>query len=319
MTTLTETQSKNQAVPAVAAQESSHAPALTNQAMEKVALALACAKVGIGLGQMLAPQLISKWMGRPHRPVRTRVSGFRHFTAGMGILKDLQAGSTQLPVGAMMSLAGMVGGTLVRRTVRRNAAVVLAVTAGAAAAGIVIARQFAARSPKERTLRFSASTTINLPPRECYRYWHDVERFPEFFDHLKSVRVTGDRQSHWIAKAPAGQEVSWDSEITEDMPDQSIAWQALNAKPCPMSGSVRFEPVRGGAGTLVRLRMAYEMPSPVGRGAIGAVLGHDPGFRLRKTLRRFKSLLEAGEIATTEGQSSGRAAGATQLDRLVRI
>lgn len=63
--------------------------------------------------------------------------------------------------------------------------------------------------------------------------------------HLESVRVTGEGRSHWIAKAPAGTTVEWDAQITDDQPNQLIAWRSVEGADVENSGSVRFEPAPG--------------------------------------------------------------------------
>jgi uncharacterized membrane protein len=142
---------------------------------------------------------------------------------------------------------------------------------------------------------------------------------PSFLSHLKSVRIAGDRRSHWIAKAPGGHTFSWSAEITEDTPNQRIAWRSLEGADIPNSGSVEFQPIRRAKGTIVRVSMRYEPPFRAGGSVLKSVFGPDPGMQIRKDLLRLKQLLEAGEIATTEGQPAGRSAGATWLDRLARI
>jgi len=287
---------------------------------EKIVFALGCAKVGMGLGEMLAPRTFSRWTGRRHWPVVTRAKGLRKVATGVGILTQARSSANRTQVGSMLSLGALLAGTISRPKYKRPSGTALAAIAGVTAAGIVIARQLrASRTVHERSLRLTASTMINRPPHECYDYWHDIERFPEFFREVKSVRVTGDRRSHWIANGPGGKEISWDSEVTQDLPGEAIEWRSLNGTPIPHSGSVRFEPVREGRCTIVRLRMVYEMPVSAARSAISSTLGPDPGFRLRKDLRRFKSMMETGEIATAEGQPAGRKSGATQLDRLARV
>lgn len=64
----------------------------------------------------------------------------------------------------------------------------------------------AVRGPKgvqnEQGIKVKKSITINKTPEELYAYWRDFDNLPRFMQHLKSVTVTGERASHWVAKAP---------------------------------------------------------------------------------------------------------------------
>jgi uncharacterized membrane protein len=118
--------------------------------------------------------------------------------------------------------------------------------------------------------------------------------------------VDTERHSHWVAHGPAGTTVTWDAEVIDDRPDDLIAWRSLAGADVDHAGSVRFEEAPGGRGTFVRVCMVYHPPG----GALGAVVaplfGTDPGRHLHEGLRRFKQLMEAGEMATTSGQPSAR-------------
>jgi uncharacterized membrane protein len=122
---------------------------------------------------------------------------------------------------------------------------------------------------------------------------------------LESVRVENDRRSHWVARTPGGIRVEWDSEITHDTPNRLISWRSTSAD-VPNVGSVHFDPAPAGRGCLVRVRMTHELPGSALPGFAAKLLGRVPRSQIREDLRRFKQILEAGEIPTTRGQSSGR-------------
>src|SRR5918911_2757879 len=107
--------------------------------------------------------------------------------------------------------------------------------------------------------------TINRSPVELYNFWHNFENLPRFMKHLESVRATGEGRSHWVAKAPAGSAVEWDAEITQDRPNELIAWRSLPGADVDNEGSVRFERAPGGRGTLIRVNLRYDLPG----GALG--------------------------------------------------
>jgi uncharacterized membrane protein len=158
-----------------------------------------------------------------------------------------------------------------------------------------------------RALELSAAITVGLPPEETYRHWRDFESHPRFMRLIESVRQTDERVSHWVARGPVGMQWEWDSELTEDRPGERIAWQTLQGAEVPQVGSVAFRPASGERGTEVHFRLRLDPPGgPVGL-ALGKLLGDAPDKMIRDDLRRFKQLVETGEIATVDGQPSGRA------------
>ncbi|WP_322744558.1 SRPBCC family protein [[Phormidium] sp. LEGE 05292] len=149
------------------------------------------------------------------------------------------------------------------------------------------------------------TVTINKSPEELYRFWHNFENLPTFMKHLKSVRVSDQKRSHWIANAPMGNSVEWDAEIINDQENHLIAWASLEGADVDNSGFVRFQPAPEGRGTEVKVVMEYNPPAGALGAAIAKLFGEEPEQQIGDDLRRFKQLMEAGEIATTEGQPAG--------------
>jgi uncharacterized membrane protein len=145
----------------------------------------------------------------------------------------------------------------------------------------------------------------NRASDELYQFWRNFENLPQFMYHLKAVRVIDDRRSHWEAKAPAGKRVQWDAEITNDQPNEEIAWQSTFNADVPNSGRVRFEPGPAGRGTVVRVEIEYRPPG----GAIGKVIaklfGEEPGQQVAGDLHRFKQVMETGEVLRSDGSMQG--------------
>jgi uncharacterized membrane protein len=158
----------------------------------------------------------------------------------------------------------------------------------------------------ETDIYLERSVTVGKSPEECYRFWRSLENLPRFMESLESVRQLDERRSHWVAKGPLGIRLEWTSEITADRPGEELGWRTLEDSGAANAGSVRFETAPAGRGTIVRVSLHY---SPLG-GTLGAglvrLLGHDPQSRIREDLRRFKQMMEAGEIPTTRGQPTGR-------------
>lgn len=156
-------------------------------------------------------------------------------------------------------------------------------------------------------IRIEKSVTISRQPEEIYGFWRNFNNLPRFMKHLESVQDIGGNRSHWKAKAPAGSSVEWDAEIINEKENELIAWQSLEGAAVPNAGTVRFERAPGNRGSVVRVTLSYEPPGGTLGSMIAKLFGEEPGQQVEEDLRRFKQLMEAGEIASTEMQSSGRA------------
>src|SRR5581483_1607244 len=84
--------------------------------------------------------------------------------------------------------------------------------------------------------------TINKSPAELFRFWRQFENLPRFARHLASVIQTSGKESHWVARSPAGATVEWDSVIIVEHENSLIAWETKQGSEIPNAGSVRFEP-----------------------------------------------------------------------------
>jgi len=149
------------------------------------------------------------------------------------------------------------------------------------------------------------SVTINRPIEELYRFWRNLENLPQFMRHLESVERVTDTISHWRAKAPAGSLVEWDAEIHNEVPNQVIGWRSLEGADVVSAGSVNFDAAAGGRGTRVTVHLQYSPPGGKVGAAVARLFGRDAETEIREDLRRFKQLVEAGEVPTTTGQPRG--------------
>ncbi len=160
-----------------------------------------------------------------------------------------------------------------------------------------------------RRVKVEKTVTINKPAEELYRFWRNFENLPHFIKHLKEVKVYDEQRSHWIAQGLLDRSIEWDVVIVEDRENEAIAWASVQSADIQNSGLVQFKPAPGNRGTEVKVIREYNPPG----GAIGAIIadiaklfGEDPKHNLTEDLRHFKMLMEAGEIATTEGQPKGK-------------
>jgi uncharacterized membrane protein len=155
-----------------------------------------------------------------------------------------------------------------------------------------------------RGIHVEDSVTINRPIAEVYRFWRNFENLPRFMQHLESVSTRDAGISHWVAKGPAGMTVEWDARIINEIDNRLIGWQSLEGSTISTAGSVNFDETEHG--TRVRVHLQYSPPGGKLGAAIAWLFGEEPHRQIRDDLRRFKALLEAGEIPTIAGQPSGR-------------
>ncbi|MEH3106302.1 MAG: SRPBCC family protein [Sphingomonas fennica] len=141
------------------------------------------------------------------------------------------------------------------------------------------------------------AVTINRPRDELYAYWRDFARLPDFMDNVVRIDVTAADRTHWVVKAPGGGTVEWDAIVTEDVPGETIAWESAEGADVPNSGRIEFRDA-GARGTVVTATILYDPPM----GTIGKIVAklfqREPAIQARRDLRRFKQLMETGEIAT---------------------
>ncbi len=179
--------------------------------------------------------------------------------------------------------------------------------AALATAGGILAFRGIRRASASSAVHVERSFTINRPVAEVFSFFRNFENLPRFMQHLKEVRVTGNRSSRWVAHAPLGFELEWEAEIVEEEQDRYLAWQSLPGTLIPNRGAVEFQPAsQYHGGTEITVAMDYAPPAGRGGALFARLFGREPGLQIREDLRRLKQLLEAGEIATTEGQSHGR-------------
>lgn len=140
--------------------------------------------------------------------------------------------------------------------------------------------------------------TINKPRAELYAFWRDFTRLPSFMDNLERVDVIDALRSHWVAKAPAGRTVEWDAIVTDEQDGHSIAWASTEGADVPNSGRVEFRDV-GARGTVVTAAILFDPPGGTIGKLVAKLFQREPAIQVRRDLRRFKQLMETGEVATS--------------------
>ncbi|NHZ77966.1 cyclase/dehydrase [Massilia sp. CCM 8695] len=279
----------------------------------RLGMALGWFSIGLGLAGLMAPRFMARAAGMPDWPQVLRVMGMRELVSGVGLLNrpDDQLWRWSRMVGDAMDL-GIVGVAAIHPDANRRRLASTALALASVGALDLRAGNPPRRTPSHGTLagpqggqRVQHAVSINRPPGECYRFWRDLARLPGFMQHLASVTIIDERFSHWCARGPAGRKVEWDAEITEDQPDRLLRWRSVPGADVDNAGSVRFIPANGGRATVLQVQMSYHPPAGRASAAVARLFGEDPMIQVRDDLRRFKQLIETGEIPTTRGQPSG--------------
>ena len=142
------------------------------------------------------------------------------------------------------------------------------------------------------------SVTINRPVGELFAYFRDFANLGTFMENVERVDILNQKRSHWVVKGPAGKSYEWDALVTDEAQDRFIAWASEPGADVANSGRVDFRDA-GARGTVVTATILYDPPG----GAIGKFIAkmfqREPAIQARRDLRRFKQLMETGEIATS--------------------
>jgi uncharacterized membrane protein len=288
---------------------------------ERLAKALGWFSVGLGLAELASPRGVARLAGTHDHSPLVRFYGLRELACGIGILTRPRPAEWLWArvAGDVLDLSSLGSALSSPKNDRGRTVASLAAVAGVTVLDVICAQRLSdGQTQAGRPMRAEANMIIARSPEECYRFWRNFENLPRAMSYLQSVRLTGDRQSHWIAKGPGGVRVEWDAEIVDDIPNQRISWRSLPGSQVTHSGTVEFEAAPGNRGTIVRVQFDYEMAGSSAASTLATLFGKNPEQLANKDLRRFKQLLETGDIITTEGQPAGRTSGATWLDQIAR-
>jgi uncharacterized membrane protein len=155
--------------------------------------------------------------------------------------------------------------------------------------------------PEEESVAYG-SVLLNCSPQEAYVLYRNFEDLPLFMQHLESVTKLGERQYRWIALGPMGMRIRWDAEIVRDREGELLSWRSLPDSDVSLESAVRFQTAPGNRGTLVRAFIHFDPPDGKLKRAVAKLFST---FLVQQDLRRFKALIETGEIPTIEGQTHG--------------
>lgn len=283
----------------------------SDERSERLARALGWLSIGLGLAEVVAPRGVARLIGIDDDETTRnllRTMGMREIASGVGILSQ-RTPTTWMwgrVAGDALDLA-LLGAALNSERAQKNRII----SAGAAVLGVTALDVYCGTrlnrvadggvvDETDRAIRLKTAVTVNKPVAEAYEFWRDFKNLPRFMHHLEAVRITGPRTSHWKAKAPIGMTVEWDAEIIEDTPNESIVWRSLEGADVDNEGSVRFKAAPGGRGTEIILEMDVRPPGGVVGAKLAKIFDEVPKTQMINDLRRFKQVLETGEVVHSD-------------------
>ncbi len=202
-----------------------------------------------------------------------------------------------------------VEGKMKPKKTKRNVAIGAAVLGGLAAGAYALYKNgenadgsakpvgntLAALLPKGQAVTIRKRQEVDAKSSVVYAEWRKLENLPTILSHLKEVKVVDEKRSLWTAKGPAGTEVNWYANITEDEPGRAISWQAEEKADVPNSGRILFSETPQGK-TLIEVTLTYQPPAGAVGQAIAAAFGENPEKQITDDLKNFKKSIE-GRVA----------------------
>ena len=283
---------------------------------EQLAIGLGWFSIALGLTELVAPRQLARAIGM-HDASETTIRSFgaREVGNGLAILvQPERSGWLWSRVGGdALDLSYLASGLGSDRNDSGKLGIAMAAVAGVTALDVLCARQLSERRDDFGSLptgivRVERSVTINRPVDEVYRFWKNFENFPRFMRHVESVEMLGGNRSRWRVSAPAGMTVEWEAEMVDDRDGERVAWRSTEDASVQNSGIVQFKAAPGARGTELRVQLEYLPPAGhLGR-SVAWLFGEEPDQQLNDDLRRFKQLMETGEIPLSDGPGLSRPA-----------
>jgi uncharacterized membrane protein len=284
---------------------------------EQIAVGLGWFSIALGVAELTAPHSLARLIGLPpeERTVgMLRAYGAREIGTGLAILaQPREATWVWSRVGGdLLDLVSLGAGARLEgadgRRVAAAAGAVAGVTALDAYCATQLNRAAEAGLDHPEPVHSERVTTINRPIEQVYAYWRNFENFPRFMRNLASVEVLEGDRSRWRAYGPAGVPVEWEAQVVDDVENELIAWRSVEGAVVENRGTVHFRRAPGARGTEVRVRMEYTLPAGALGRSVAWLFGKDPDQQIHEDLRRFKQIMETGEVPLSDGPALWRAA-----------
>ena len=281
---------------------------------ERLARALGVFSIGLGLAQILAPHGVARAIGvddDDENGMTMRAVGFREIATGVGLLTRQRpaAFAWGRVTGDAMDLAMLGRAFNSRRNDRNRLAVAAAAVAGVTILDI-IASQRLSRAGNATSIRGGRAITKGFG---CARRSRSTARRRRCTATGAISRTCPDS---WRTSSPCGcsttgaptgrsarllgTTVEWTAEIIEDRPNELISWRSTEDAQVPNSGTVRFIRAPGGHGTELHLEVEFDPPAGAVGATIAKLMGRDPSQQVDGDLRRFKQIMETGEVVHSD-------------------
>jgi uncharacterized membrane protein len=186
-------------------------------------------------------------------------------------------------------LGALAGGALLLRAASGHCPVYARLGASEAEHRLAQQRGWQTASIHRETVR------INRPREQLYAFWREQTNLASAMSHVERVDMLDSKRTHWVVTLPLGKQLEWNATITEDRPNERIAWRAEADAELQNAGWVEFREVAGG--TEVTVELAFEPPA----GELGRTLlklwPNSPGALLKNDLKELKQRFERGELS----------------------
>ena len=285
----------------------------------QLSVGLGLFSVGLGMAEVLAPRAMARLVGieqSERTPSIVRAFGAREIGSGVAILMQPHRAAPMWSrvAGDAVDLSYLASAFRAEGSDVRRAAAAMAAVIGVTALDVICAKRLGRASEDGRAfdtrqgVRVAKAVTVNRPIEQVYAFWRHLENLPTFMRHLDSVQTLDAKRSRWKARGPANMAFEWEAEITDERDQERIAWRSLPGSDIESRGAVWFRPAPGARGTELHVDMEYRPPAGSFGRSVGWIFGRNPDQQLTEDLRRFKQLLETGEIPQSDGPGLWRAA-----------
>ncbi len=149
-------------------------------------------------------------------------------------------------------------------------------------------------------------TIFRKSKEELFSYWRNFENLSRFMKGIESIVCLSEKKSIWRVKLESGLSAQWTAIVSREIENEQISWKSTDDSEVQTNGTVWFMDATNGMGTVVGLNMDYKVPGGKLAEFFTSLTGEDPKTLTQINLKRFKALMETGEVPTIEGQADGR-------------
>lgn len=279
---------------------------------DRLAKGLGMFGIALGIAQVLAPRFMARAAGlpAPNTTVTRLLYGMREITSGLAIFSQGKKPAESLwlrVAGDLIDISTLTLGLFDRRSNRGRILFSLGSVLAITALDVAEAQRLSKSKgliTEDGATAVKWSIFVNKSPEYLYTYWKVFENLPTFMRHLVSVRTIVPGRTQWVARAPMGK-VKWEAEVTADKSNEQIAWQSLPGSLVSHKGRVSFDEATGGKGAFVTVELEYKAPGGMLGSGIARLFHEEPLQQLKDDLKRFKQVVETGEVVCSDGSPTG--------------